>query len=152
MNFPYTFDPETTKHYLDRIEKLTHETQPEWGKMNVGQMLAHLSVAYDMDNGTITERPGWFGRLMINLFVKKMVINDKPYKKNLRTAPVFLMTDKKDFEKEKKKLIAHIKYVDEKGEAYYEGRENLSFGPLTAKEWSNVFSKHLHHHLSQFGV
>jgi len=27
---------------IDRINKLTADTQPLWGKMNVAQMLAHL--------------------------------------------------------------------------------------------------------------
>ena len=33
-----------------------------------------------------------------------------------------------------------------------DGRESLSFGPLTAVEWNGLFSKHLDHHLQQFGV
>ncbi|MCH2235882.1 MAG: hypothetical protein MK078_16695 [Crocinitomicaceae bacterium] len=45
--------------------------------MNVGQMMAHVNVAYNMDNGTIMKRPGAFGRFMIKLFVKNVVVGDK---------------------------------------------------------------------------
>ncbi|MCH2235883.1 MAG: hypothetical protein MK078_16700 [Crocinitomicaceae bacterium] len=63
-----------------------------------------------------------------------------------------MITDEKVFEDEKAKLIQHINYVEDKGEEYYDGRDNLSFGLMSKQEWSNIFSKHLDHHLNQFGV
>ena len=42
-----TFDSSTTDSVLARLEKISANTQPLWGKMNVAQMLAHLNVAYD---------------------------------------------------------------------------------------------------------
>lgn len=36
------------QEFIDRINNLTSMTIPEWGKMNVAQMLAHCSVAYEM--------------------------------------------------------------------------------------------------------
>jgi hypothetical protein len=38
------------------------------------------------------------------------------------------------------------------GKEHFEGKESLSFGPMTAQEWNNLFYKHLDHHLNQFGV
>jgi len=49
-------------------------------------------------------------------------------------------------------LIAYIKKVQELGEEYFEGKESHSFGPLTCKEWNNMFFKHIDHHLNQFKV
>jgi hypothetical protein len=33
---------------VDRVNKLTPESKPLWGTMNVAQMLAHCNVTYDM--------------------------------------------------------------------------------------------------------
>ena len=41
------FEKSVTDEVIARIEKLSPETQPQWGKMGVAQMFAHLSVAYE---------------------------------------------------------------------------------------------------------
>lgn len=146
------FDPASTKISIDRLEKLSPDTQPQWGTMNAAQMLAHLNVAYDMAYGKVGERPGAFVRLMMKLFVKKIVVGDQPYKRNNRTAPEFIIEGDRNFEQEKAKLIENIKQVEKDGEAFFNGKESLSFGKLTTKEWSNLFNKHLDHHCTQFGV
>ena len=42
--------------------------------------------------------------------------------------------------------------IIEMGANKFEGMESNSFGPLSIKEWNNMFTKHLNHHLEQFGV
>ena len=152
MEILNTFDPRTTEIFISRIEKLTPETQPQWGKMDVAQMMAHVSVAYDMTYGKLNLKYNGFMRMMLKLIVKKMVVGEKPYKKNNSTAPAFIITDKREFEKEKQILIDYIKLTDSKGIAHFDGLENTSFGKLSAKEWSTLLSKHLDPHLTQFGV
>ncbi len=146
------FDKTELEAAITRIEKLTPDTQAQWGKMNAGQMLAHCSVAYEMALEDKHPKPGFFGRFMLKLFVKNIVVSDKPYAKNNRTAPQFVMTGEKDFEVEKSRLINYMKKVQEMGADHFDGKENLSFGPLSIKEWNNLFAKHLEHHLQQFGV
>jgi hypothetical protein len=63
-----------------------------------------------------------------------------------------LITEDKDFETEKKRLIDFLQKVQDLGENYFEGRESHSFGKLSKEEWSTMFYKHLDHHLGQFGV
>lgn len=152
MALPNIFKQETTDASLARIEKLTPETQPQWGKMNVSQMLAHVNVSYDMAFGKIEVKNNFFMKLMLKLFIKGPVTNEKPYKHNLQTAPQFLIADQKDFEKEKANLIENIKKTQEYGADYFDGKESPSFGKLTAMEWNNLFYKHLDHHLAQFGA
>ena len=84
--------------------------------------------------------------------VKNGVVGEKPYKKNIMTAPQFVMKEDKDFEKEKTRLINYLVKTQQLGESYFDGKESLSFGELTVKEWNTMFYKHLDHHLSQFGV
>ncbi len=38
------FDPEENNLIKERINKLTPDSRPLWGKMNVSQMLAHLQA------------------------------------------------------------------------------------------------------------
>lgn len=152
MKLLNTFDPATTEQVLERVEKLTPDSQPLWGKMNVAQMLAHLNVAYEMAYDLKKVKNNSFSRLMLKLFVKGIVVGEKPYKKNSRTAPAFLITDPKEFEQEKNKFIDFVQKTEANGAALFEGKESVSFGQLTSKEWSNMFYKHLDHHLSQFGV
>ena len=45
-----------------------------------------------------------------------------------------------------------MKKTQELGRSHFDGKESLSFGPINAQEWNNLFYKHLNHHLSQFGV
>lgn len=146
------FQKDEVQATIARINKLTPETTPQWGKMNVGQMLAHCNVAYEM---ALTDKyPIVRGvkRFFLKLFVKSVVVGPKPYKKNNPTTPEFKMTGEKDFEKEKNQLIANVEKVQALGISHFEGKESTSFGPLTSNEWNVLFSKHLDHHLTQFGV
>lgn len=152
MPFPNIFTKEVSDKMIDRIYNLTPETKAQWGTMTVAQMLAHCNVAYELHYDNSHKRPNAFARFMIKLFAKKIVTGDKPYKRNSRTAPVFVMKDDKDFEKEKKRLVDYIQKTQQLGEAHFDGKENLSFGKLTKSEWNNLFYKHLDHHLNQFGV
>jgi hypothetical protein len=81
-----------------------------------------------------------------------MVCGDKPYPKNGRTAPQFIITDEREFASEKARLIEFMNKVQADGESKFDGKESHSFGVLNKTEWSNMFYKHADHHLTQFGV
>jgi len=137
---------------IQRLNNLTPQTQPQWGKMNVGQMLAHCNVAYDMAFTDQYKKPGAFKKFFLKMFIKSAVVGPKPYPKNGRTAPDFIIADERDFETERKKLISYLNKVQELGSDHFQNRESHSFGPLPSNEWNVLFSKHLDHHLTQFGV
>ncbi len=137
-----------------RINALTPTTEAQWGKMDVGQMLAHCNVAYEIahEPGMHTP-PGFIGKFFANLFAKGVVFGeDKPYPKNGQTAPMFKVEEAKDFATEKARIIAYIEKTFEEGTARFEGLENMTFGKLSSRQWNTMFSKHLDHHLKQFGV
>lgn len=146
------FDKQQLDQTLTRLEKLTPDTRPQWGKMNAPQMLAHLNVAYEMTyDGTHPKATG-LTKLMLKLFVKKAVVGPKPYKKNGQTAPQFIIKGDRDFAKEKQRLIDYIHKTQSLGASHFENKENISFGPLSSKEWNVLFAKHIDHHFTQFGV
>ena len=146
------FDPKVTQELIDRINSLTSTTTPKWGKMSVDQMLAHCAVAYEMAYTDKHPKPNGLMRFLLKTFVKKGVVNEKPYPKNSRTAPAFIIADHRDYEKEKTRLISYLKKTQEYGASYFDGKESLTFGTMTSQEWNNLFYKHLDHHLTQFGV
>lgn len=146
------FEASVTQELVNRINQLTPQTKPLWGKMSSDQMLAHCNVTYELVFDTKHPKPGAFKKFMLKAFVKKIVVNEAPYPKNSRTAPEFLITTTKNFEPEKKRLIEHIQKTQQLGETHFHNKESHSFGPLTKTEWNNMFYKHLEHHLSQFGV
>ena len=146
------FDKTVTEKIIKRINLLNINAAPKWGKMSVGQMLAHCNVIYEFEYENKHPKPKGLKKWMLKTFVKNIVVSEKPYKKNSRTAPELLITSKKDFMLEKERLSSYILKTQELGSDYFNNKENMSFGKLTKTEWNNLFYKHLDHHLNQFGV
>ncbi|MEN9523429.1 MAG: hypothetical protein RL065_1806 [Bacteroidota bacterium] len=147
------FDKAVTEEVIGRINKLNSDSKPLWGKMAVGQMLAHCSVSYEyIFEPTKYPKPNPVLKFIIKLMAKDTVVGDKPYPKNLRTGPDFVMKDDKDFYFEKQRLIDFINNTQQLGEAHFDNKESQSFGVLSKQQWNTMFYKHLDHHLSQFGV
>lgn len=152
MSTPNYFDEAVNAQLVNRINSLTSVTPPLWGKMSVSQMLAHCCVTYEMLFTDKHKKPNGFLKFILKLLVKPSVVNDKPYKKQSQTAPAFLITDDRNFEVEKQRLLDYIQKTFAMGRQAFEGKESHSFGNLSAQEWNNMFYKHLDHHLSQFGA
>jgi hypothetical protein len=146
------FEENDKNELITRSNQLTNESQAQWGKMDVSQMLAHCNVAFEMVYENIHPKPGAIKQFMLKLFVKSIVVGDKPYQKNGRTAPEFIISSEKEFEKEKKRLINYINKTYELGSNHFEGKDSHSFGKLSKKEWNNMLVKHLDHHFKQFGI
>ena len=152
MDLPNIFSKEVSEGVIDRINQLSPNSQPLWGKMNVAQMFAHCCVAYEMVYTDKHPKPSFFMGFILKNFVKRMVVSPKPYPKSSKTAPAFLVSDEKNFEAEKKRLIDYIRETEVLGSYIFDGKKSLSFGHLSANEWNNMFYKHIDHHLKQFGV
>jgi len=149
---PNLYQQDQLDTVINRINTLSPDTQALWGKMSVDQMLAHVNVAYNMAYDESLPKAKGIKLFFLKLLIKNQVVGDKPYPKNGRTAPEFIITDQRDFDAEKSKLIAYLNQTHQHGKAYFEGKESVSLGSLSASEWNNMFSKHLDHHLRQFGV
>lgn len=147
------FLEETVKEVIARIETLQATSLPNWGKMSADQMLAHCNVTYAFTyEPEQFKKPGAFKKFLLKSLVKNIVVGDKPFPKNSRTSPEFVKIGQYDFELEKSRLIENIKKTQKLGTEHFEGKDNFSFGKMTAKEWNGLFYKHLDHHLAQFGV
>jgi len=142
------YDSDTFAEVIARINALRAESQPEWGKMNVAQMLAHCAEVQDVANGKPLKGTPWFIKL-IGGYIKKMVLSDKPYDKNIRTHPQYVMSHPEDFITQQERLLHSLKAMLALGKA---PTKHPIFGSLTADERGWLVYKHLNHHLSQFGV
>jgi len=152
MTLPDIFSKNETDKIIERINSLTPDTQPAWGTMSVAQMLAHCNVTYEMMYENIHKKPNAFMKIILKALVKNIVVSDKPYQHNSRTAPQFIIKETKDFAIEKQRLIDYINKTQQLGAASFDNKESHSFGALTKTEWNNMLYKHLNHHLTQFGV
>jgi hypothetical protein len=132
-----------------RISKLTAASQPLWGKMNVGQMLAHCNKVHEQALGkaTVGKKPNF----LLRFIIRKVILSPKPFKPGLPTGPDFVITDPKEFGKEKQEIIASLEEIYKRGKKGTWG-EHPAIGKLTSDEWGYTMWKHLDHHLRQFGV
>jgi len=143
------FDATAYNEIVDRINGLKEESQGQWGKMTVGQMVWHcqIPVKVAIDNKITSAK----GNLFIRWFFKKSLYNDKPWRKNLPTISAAKTTETKDLTTERRKLITMLQEL-------YEARDRTTwnphpiFGTFTAEQWGKMEYKHLDHHLTQFGV
>ncbi|MBB6670372.1 DUF1569 domain-containing protein [Cohnella nanjingensis] len=140
-----------TAEILNRIENLSPNSKPQWGTMNVAQMLAHCSSFQDIAMGNSFPPRDWIGRL-IGRFVKPIVYNDKPAPHNMSTIPTIRIADDRDFETEKERLKQKILTFQSNGPEKCSDHPHPFFGKLTPEQWGKGIYKHLDHHLRQFGV
>jgi len=145
------FNPADTQEILNRIEKLTPETQHRWGKMDVAQMMAHCSIILRIARGLDKPRRRILG-VLLGWAVKEIYFGEKPFPRNSPTDTTFVVADKKVFAEEKQKLIEHIIAFSQGGPAACTTHPNPFFGKLTPDEWARGQYKHVDHHLQQFGV
>ncbi len=136
---------------LKRLDHLTPESQRLWGKMTVDQMLAHCTAALQVANGEARPPRMFIGRILGAAF-KKNFFNEKPFPKSSPTDKTFIISDRREFVKEKQLLAGQIQKFFDGGEAGVTQYPHSFFGRLTPTQWSIGMWKHLDHHLRQFGV
>ena len=90
------FDKDTYTEIIQRINTLTPQSQRQWGKMNVAQMLAHCKEAFKVPLSD-KKMPRMFMGLLIGWMIKPKLYNEYPWKKNLPTAPNFIIKDERGF-------------------------------------------------------
>ena len=145
------FDTPDAVGLLARLTKLTPNSAPSWGKMNVAQMLAHCQVPLEVAIGEKKLKRTFIGFLFGNI-AKKQLTNDKPFGKSMPTDPSFVVKDERDFISEFQKLDLLIKRFNESDKLAVAARSHPFFGKMTPDQWGILLWKHLDHHLRQFGA
>jgi len=144
-------DPATMEELIQRINVLTPATQRQWGKMDVAQMMAHLSNSLEVSTGDKVYKQAFMG-MIFGKIAKKSVTSEKPLRQGVPTAPGFLVVGSKDFNTEKQRLITLMKRLSAADPASLATKTHPFFGRMTPQEWNLVNYKHLDHHFRQFGA
>ena len=143
------FEEGTFEEILTRLDKLGEGLQPQWGKMSVGQMAWHCQIPLKV--GISNRVPKKKSNPLIRLLFRKSMYSDRPWRKNLPTAPFAKAREPKQLSEE----LPILKQMVREFHALRE-REHWNphpiFGAFTREQWGQMQYKHLDHHLTQFGV
>lgn len=143
------FDKSDNQSIIDRINNLTPDSTPLWGKMSVDQMLKHVNETIIVSFGETQLKINFVFRLLGRM-LKKNAFN-KGFGENSPTAKEFIFTGQYDFEEAKKELVKNFN-------RFTEGHQSITvlnhpfWGKMTYEDWNKLMWKHTDHHLRQFGV
>ena len=149
MRPPSIFDSVIRERFQSRIDRLTTDSQRQWGTLSVDQMVCHLSDQLRLGLGELSGRPvpGLFRFPPFN----RLAIDYIPWphgakgpREAFTTKPVALQSD-----------IARLHTLLELFGSREDQREwpnHPLFGRLSGPLWARLTSKHFDHHLRQFGV
>lgn len=145
------YNTKDNQELIERLNKLTPESQALWGKMSVDQMLSHCIAPIDVALGNSQlKKPnlliGFLGKMM-----KNKIINGNVFKKNSPTAPSFIREKSYDFDITRNELIEKVQQFKQ-GASAIKCDKHPFFGKMSVEDWDKLQWKHLNHHLEQFGV
>jgi len=99
------FDATVANQVKTRLGKLEPQSERRWGKMTAAHMLAHCSVSMQWAVGEVVPEKGALPARLMRRLVKPMVFrNEDPLRKNSPTAKSLVVTDERDFGKEREQL------------------------------------------------
>ena len=150
MYEPHLLQPQAYNDMLRRLNQLSAESQALWGKMDVAQMMAHLTAALEVAMGDEKATQTLLGRLIGSVTKRQVLTNGLP--KNSPTAPKIKISDQRQFQREQQRLRLQLERFMQAGEAGITRQPNVFFGHLTSNEWARLQYVHLDHHFKQFGV
>ncbi len=147
----HLFDPARVAEVKGRLALLRADSPRQWGKMTAPQAVAHLAIGLEAALGERNLPRLFIGRLFGRLAKRGALGKDGPIIRNAPTAPEFLVTDRRDLDRERERLL-HLIDRFAVGPAACTAHPHPFFGHLTPDEWAVLEYKHLDHHLRQFGV
>jgi hypothetical protein len=145
------FDKTSNEAMLARINKLTVENKPLWGKMDAAQMCKHCTLAIDVAFGKMNLKLNFAMRLLGKI-LKKKVLYGGEMKKNSPTAKEFIVTDTLELEVTKTALLNNFSRLASEGKSAIKVMDHPFWGKMTFEDWDALLWKHTDHHLKQFGV
>lgn len=148
----HLFDAAAVEEIRTRITRLRADAVPQWGRMNVGQTLAHCSGVLELALGDRRPARALIGRIL-GWALKRMALgNDAPMRRNSPTIQALAIVDERDVETERRRLLALLERFAASGPAGCTRHPHPFFGRLSPQEWAIFECKHLDHHLRQFGA
>jgi hypothetical protein len=145
------FDKKANQEIVERLEKLTPQSTPLWGKMSVSQMLWHCQKPIEVATGKLPLKRNILG-ILFGKMAKNSFLKNKGFSKNSPTAPQFKSTAAPEFQTEKDLLVGLVKRFGDIGPSVIANKNHPFFGVMSDEEWGELQYIHLDHHLKQFGA
>lgn len=145
------FEPAAVSEITARMALLQPDSQRQWGKMDVAQMLAHCCVWMEMVAGLNSPPRSLVGRIF-GRAAKSAVLNEQPIRRNMPSAKNLIVSEERDFAVERQRLLQWIDRFAADGSEKCTKHPHCFFGKMTPMEWATLGYKHLDHHLRQFGA
>lgn len=136
-----------------RMQKLDENSCALWGKMKVNEMLAHLNDSFRITFGmkSYDDKSNFFRNKLVFPVVVYWLKNwpaGLPAPKEIRQQHGG--TPAKDFYTEYAYFCKMLEVFQEREETKLQAHP--LFGKLSKKQWADLYSRHIDHHLKQFGV
>ncbi len=145
------YHPVANAAMIKRLQALSGNAVPLWGKMKVAQMVRHCQIPIQAAFGQVKIKRSLFGKLFGRI-AKRKLFDEKPFPKSLPTDKHFVVKTDPAFAADREKLNALIRHFASPGKPGLASDPHPFFGPLTADETEALQRKHLDHHLRQFGA
>jgi hypothetical protein len=147
---PTIWDPVVRQSMQDRADRLAADSRPQWGKLTVAGMLAHLNDSFRMVTGELAVKPKHLPIRYPPL--RQLVVYVLPFPKSAPTAPELLAragsaelgAEQRDFHAWMERL-GHITSGSQLV-------PHPAFGNLSYQAYGVLIARHADHHLKQFGV
>jgi hypothetical protein len=134
---------------IARINSLTAESKPLWGKMTVDQMCNHCNATIQVAFGKQGLKMNFLMRLLGRMLKNKAFNTD--FGKNSPTANEFKFDGSYDFEASRKIFAESIAQFTQ-GIKVIKVMDHPFWGKMTYEDWDKLMWRHTDHHLRQFGV
>jgi hypothetical protein len=142
------FDKATKEELIGRINSLNETCVPQWGKMNVSQMLRHCRLWEEMIAGKIECKRVFLGRLIGKMALKANLKDERPMQKNAPSSPELIVRESPgDMAAERAKWIALMEENAHYSNPFF---MHPFFGQMTKEQLGYLAYKHTDHHLRQF--
>jgi hypothetical protein len=135
---------------IRRLEALSPQAQPRWGRLTAAKMICHVADALRMAHGDLATRPPRSSAFIRSL-LKPLFLYVLPMPRNLPTARELQSTAPTVFERDRQAcadLVRRFSSTPDSGK----GPCHPFFGVLSWPEWGALQWRHLDHHLRQFGA
>jgi hypothetical protein len=145
--------PSVQSIVASRIDKLTESTPAKWGIMKVNEMLAHMNDAFKISLG-MKAAVNTSNFITHNIVFNVAVYLLPSWPKGEATAPEL---DQRREGTKARDFYTEVEFLKKMMDVFTE-REATKlhphpmFGKLSKKQWADLLTKHLDHHLKQFGV
>ena len=144
---PTLLDPTARAVVVQRLRRLSPETERRWGTMSAPQMLCHIADQLRVALGEIpaTDRSTLFRRTLLKWLAVNVPL--KWPRGRVKTVREMQTSRPAEWADDLAACEGLIERVGMGGAAAV----HPALGPLTPREWGRLCWRHLDHHLTQFG-